>query len=127
METRQKKSSIDSGAKILGALGFLRPGVVIKEIAANDNSDDDPPPSAAAPVLRFSRQEGSKHETDAWVAMLRKGPLRFAQKRVDKRPRQLRLCGAEGVFRATIGGFETKLAGILITPPSKRRTERPAL
>ena len=64
METRQKTSSIDSGAKILHAVGFLQLGAVIKEIAANDNSDDDAPPSAAAPVLRFPRQECPEDEGD---------------------------------------------------------------
>jgi hypothetical protein len=82
METRQKKSSIDSSTKIIGALGFLRLGAIIREIAANDNSDDDPPPSAAAPVLRFPRQGYSDDEADDWGAALPKRPLRFTQDRL---------------------------------------------
>jgi len=82
MVTRQKTSSIDSGAQILGAVEFLRLGMVIKEIAANDNSDDDAPPGAAAPNLQFPRQECLKDEAEDWAAMLRQGPPRFAQKRL---------------------------------------------
>jgi hypothetical protein len=82
METRQKKSSIDSGAEILGALGFLRLGAVIKDIAANDNSDDDPPPGAAAPVLRFPRRRYSRDEADDWGAAPPKRALRFTQNRL---------------------------------------------
>lgn len=99
--------------------------MVIKEIAANDNSDDDPPPGAAAPVLRFPRQECSKDEADARVAGIRKGPLRFGQKR-------LALTEARGAYaikppalnardnglRVTEGVFRARSAALRISSPA---------